>query len=132
MLLRGEFDVSWEGASHRIGPRTDVFTDYPHAVYLPARTRFRVVARDGCEIADARAASKKALQPRVIRPADCGYEIRGGGNATRQIIDLGVPLRALADPLREPARFRPVPGLVSNRVRAADPRDRLGGIVDWA
>ena len=47
MLLRGEFDVSWAGASHRIGPRADVFSGYPHAVYLPARTPFRVVARDG-------------------------------------------------------------------------------------
>jgi len=27
------------------------------------------------------------LAPRRIRPEDCGYEIRGGGNATRQIVD---------------------------------------------
>ena len=25
---------------------------------------------------------------RVIRPEDCGFEIRGGGNATRQIVDI--------------------------------------------
>ena len=31
------------------------------------------------------------LAPRVIRPADCGYEIRGGGNATRQIVDIMPP-----------------------------------------
>jgi 5-deoxy-glucuronate isomerase len=91
VLLRGAFDVSWAGASHRIGPRDDVFTAYPHGVYLPARTPFRVVARTPCEIADTRAASTKALQPRVIRPEDCGYEIRGGGNATRQIVDILPP-----------------------------------------
>ena len=45
MLLRGSFDISWKGASHRIGPRADVFSGYPHAVYLPARTPFRVVAQ---------------------------------------------------------------------------------------
>jgi 5-deoxy-glucuronate isomerase len=91
VLLRGEFDVRWAGAWHRIGPRADVFSAYPHAVYLPARTRFQVVARADCEIADARAGSTRALEPRVIRPADCGFEIRGGGNATRQIVDIVPP-----------------------------------------
>jgi 5-deoxy-glucuronate isomerase len=91
VLLRGEFEVSWAGASHRIGPRADVFLDYPHAVYLPARTPFRIVALVACEIAEGRAASKLALEPRVIRPEDCGYEIRGGGNATRQIVDILPP-----------------------------------------
>jgi 5-deoxy-glucuronate isomerase len=91
VLLRGEFEVSWAGASHRIGPRADVFSGYPHAVYLPARTPFRIVARASCEIADARVASKRALAPRAIRPEDCGYEIRGGGNATRQIVDVMPP-----------------------------------------
>ena len=91
VLLRGEFDVSWAGALHRIGPRADVFLGYPHAVYLPARTPFRIVALVACEIAEARAASKRALEPRVIRPEDCGYEIRGGGNATRQIVDILPP-----------------------------------------
>ena len=91
VLLRGEFEVSWAGASHTIGPRADVFSGYPHAVYLPARTPFRVAARTVCEIADARAASEKTLAPRVIRPEDCGYEIRGGGNATRQIVDVMPP-----------------------------------------
>jgi 5-deoxy-glucuronate isomerase len=91
VLLRGEFDVEWDGASHRVGPRADVFTAYPHAVYLPAGTRFRIVARAACEIADARAASTATHAPRVIRPGDCGFEIRGGGNATRQIVDIVAP-----------------------------------------
>jgi 5-deoxy-glucuronate isomerase len=91
VLLRGEFDVSWAGASCRIGPRADVFLGYPHAVYLPARVPFRIVAPVACEIAEGRAASKRELEPRVIRPEDCGYEIRGGGNATRQIVDILPP-----------------------------------------
>jgi 5-deoxy-glucuronate isomerase len=91
VLLRGELDVSWGDAFQRLGPREDVFTSYPYAVYLPARTPFRIVARVPSEVADARAPSKKPLQPRVIRPEDCGYEIRGGGNATRQIVDIVPP-----------------------------------------
>src|SRR5436305_1954080 len=93
VLLRGAFDISWNGRSNRIGPRADVFAGYPHAVYVPAGVAFRVAAVEACEIADCRAAvsaagSRATAEPRVIRPMDCGYEIRGGGNATRQIVDI--------------------------------------------
>ena len=96
MLLRGAFDISWNGRSNRIGPRADVFAGYPHAVYVPAGVAFRVAAVEACEIADCRAAvsaagSRATAEPRVIRPMDCGYEIRGGGNATRQIVDIITP-----------------------------------------
>ena len=91
VLLRGSFEVSWDSAWHLVGPRADVFSGYPHAVYLPAQTPFRIIATADCEIADCRAASTRALAPRVIRPADCGFEIRGGGNATRQIVDIVPP-----------------------------------------
>jgi len=98
VLLRGDFDVRWGGRSHRVGPRADVFAAYPHAVYLPAGTNFKIAARHACEIADCRARSSARsssrtgrLEPRVIRPEDCGYEIRGGGNATRQIVDIVPP-----------------------------------------
>jgi 5-deoxy-glucuronate isomerase len=74
-----------------LGPRRDVFSDYPHALYLPPRTRFRVVAEGLTELGDGRAPSRRRREPRVIRPGDCGYEIRGGGNATRQIIDIAPP-----------------------------------------
>jgi 5-deoxy-glucuronate isomerase len=98
VLLRGAFTVRWAGASHRVGPRADVFLGYPHAVYLPARTPFTIVASVACELADCRApstvraGSAGPLLPRVIRPEDCGFEIRGGGNATRQIVDIMAPM----------------------------------------
>ena len=91
VLLRGAFRIAWKGASHRVGPRADVFGGYPHAVYLPARTPFTLTAGTACEIADCRARSSAVFAPRVIRPEDCGYEIRGGGNATRQIVDIMPP-----------------------------------------
>lgn len=91
VLLRGLFEVSWNGGSSRIGPRADVFVEYPHAVYLPRDTAFRLVAIDACEIADCRAPAGRGFEPRAIRPDDCGYEIRGGGNATRQIVDIMPP-----------------------------------------
>jgi 5-deoxy-glucuronate isomerase len=68
-----------------------VFSDYPHALYLPPKTRFRVFAEADTEIADGRAPSRTRLEPRHVRPDDCGFEVRGGGNATRQIIDILPP-----------------------------------------
>ncbi|MGH9174194.1 MAG: 5-deoxy-glucuronate isomerase, partial [Vicinamibacterales bacterium] len=56
-----------------------------------ADTRVRVVASEPTELADGRAPSRKRLAPRIIPPEDCGFEIRGGGNATRQIVDIMPP-----------------------------------------
>jgi len=96
VLLRGGFEIQWDGRAVSVGPRADVFAGYPSAVYLPAGVDFRIVATEACEIADCRAAvstqsSGVKCEPTVIRPKDCGYEIRGGGNATRQIVDIMPP-----------------------------------------
>ena len=91
VLLSGQFRVRWDRQEATVGPRTSVFTDYPHAVYLPAGVPFTVLADATCEIADCRVPSSGTHPARVIRPQDCGFEIRGGGNATRQIIDILPP-----------------------------------------
>ena len=92
VLLQGSCTVSWNGESPRkLGPRDNVFAGYPHAVYLPAGTAFALEALTTTEIADCRAPSEKAGAPRVVAPEDCGFEIRGGGNATRQIVDILPP-----------------------------------------
>jgi 5-deoxy-glucuronate isomerase len=97
VLLKGTCHVAWQAPDGRLGeatlgPREHVFASYPHAVYLPPGCRMTVTARTAAEIADCRAPSTaKGLSPRVVRPQDCGFEIRGGGNATRQIIDILPP-----------------------------------------
>lgn len=92
VLLAGHCRVRWDGgAEQMLGPREDVFEAYPHAVYLPAGCRCTVTGLVASEIADCRAPSVRALAPSVIRPEHCGFEIRGGGNATRQIIDVLPP-----------------------------------------
>lgn len=91
VLLQGQCQVRWGGGAHRLGPRADVFSEYPHAVYLPPRTDFRVDAGTPTQVAECRAPATERHDARVIEPADCGFEIRGGGNATRQIIDIMPP-----------------------------------------
>ena len=96
VLLRGSCRVEYgprtDQTAVTLGPRPDVFTSYPHALYLPKRTRFRVIVDEPIELADARAPARATLPARVIRPEDCGFEIRGGGNATRQIVDIMAPV----------------------------------------
>ena len=60
-------------------------------MYLPAGARFRITAELDAELADGRAPARTRTEPRVITPDDCGCEVRGGGNATRQIIDILPP-----------------------------------------
>jgi 5-deoxy-glucuronate isomerase len=94
VLLSGQCRVSWNGRTQGdavIGPRESVFTSYPHAVYLPPDVSFTIRADAVSEIADCRVPSSAEHPARVIRPHDCGFEIRGGGNATRQIIDIMPP-----------------------------------------
>ena len=92
VLLSGSGTVTIDGgASSPFGPRADVFASYPHAVYLPHGHEMTFYAAETSEIAECRAPSEMALEPRLVRPEDCGYEIRGGGNATRQIVDVLPP-----------------------------------------
>jgi 5-deoxy-glucuronate isomerase len=94
VLLSGQCRAAWEpGGTDEatIGPRASVFASYPHALYLPPGVRFTLRADAVTEIADCRAPSAQRFPARVIEPADCGFEIRGGGNATRQIIDIMPP-----------------------------------------
>ena len=92
VLLKGGGEVRIDGAAPQaVGPRADVFDAYPHAVYLPHGHGAEFRATGLTEIAECRAPSEARLAPRIVRPADCGFEIRGGGNATRQIVDILPP-----------------------------------------
>jgi 5-deoxy-glucuronate isomerase len=102
VLLRGACRVDHDDTTTTLGPRRDVFADYPHALYLPPGTVFTVAADTPTELGDGRAPARArgrrksasedtGFQARAIRPENCGFEIRGGGNATRQIIDIMPP-----------------------------------------
>jgi 5-deoxy-glucuronate isomerase len=92
VLLSGAADVSIdEGVAQPFGPRRSVFDSYPHGLYLPDGHAAVLQASEATEVAECRAPSTAVLEPRVVGPGDCGFEIRGGGNATRQIVDILPP-----------------------------------------
>jgi 5-deoxy-glucuronate isomerase len=94
VLLAGQCRVIFGDRAETLGPRASVFAGYPHAIYLPPGTAFRVEADQHTELADGRAPVSRTtarLEARVVAPQDCGFEIRGGGNATRQIVDIIPP-----------------------------------------
>ena len=92
VLLEGSARISIDSqAPQALGPRRSVFENYPHAVYLPTGHDVVLEAAELTQIAVCRAPSTAPLEPRLVAPTDCGYEIRGGGNATRQIVDILPP-----------------------------------------
>jgi len=81
--LSGRCRVEAEGESWELGGRESVFAGMPWALYLPRETAYRVEA-DG-EVAICGARCERRREPVLVRPEDVEIEVRGAGNATRQI-----------------------------------------------
>jgi len=77
--------TSSRGHWHRIGRRATVFEGLPYTLYLPIDTRFTVKADSSCDLAFCYSKAEEEYPARLVYPAHVGIEIRGGGNATRQI-----------------------------------------------
>jgi 5-deoxy-glucuronate isomerase len=89
VLLEGECAVETEGRRFELGPRPGVFESLPWTVYLPRETRYRI---DGqAELAVASAPVERRLEPVLQMPAGVDVEVRGAGNATRQINNMIQP-----------------------------------------
>jgi 5-deoxy-glucuronate isomerase len=64
----------------------------PHSLYLPRNTRVAISALEGgVDLAYGWCSADRDHPPRYIPPPSVRVEIRGGGNATRQIHDLIPP-----------------------------------------
>jgi 5-deoxy-glucuronate isomerase len=98
VLLGGTCDADWGAGAKRIGKRANVFDGFPYSVYLPSGSSVSFTAQTTCEIAECRVPSTAALPPKLITPADVTTSLRGGGNVSRQIVDI-VPPNFPADKL---------------------------------
>lgn len=75
-----------------LGRRPDVFSGMPHALYLSRRIDFEVEAlTDGLEVASCWVPTDQDHPIQRITPEDCTIELRGGGNASRQINSILAP-----------------------------------------
>jgi 5-deoxy-glucuronate isomerase len=88
VLLGGRSEVDWGSGLKRMGKRSNVFDGLPYALYLPAGGQARFKAETDCELAVCSVPSTANLQPRLIAPEDVTVNLRGGGNASRQIVDV--------------------------------------------
>lgn len=85
VVLAGSASVESDLGAWELAGRSGVFSGMPWALYLPPGSRYRVSASGDLELAVTAAIAEKDHPPRLIRPEDVEVEVRGAGNATRQI-----------------------------------------------
>ncbi len=81
--LAGRCTVDADGVRYELGGRESVFAGMPWALYLPRDTDYRVEVEGEVAICGARCERRREAV--LIRPEDVEIEVRGAGNATRQI-----------------------------------------------
>jgi 5-deoxy-glucuronate isomerase len=92
VVLGGTCSVrSSEGEWNGIGRRATVFDGLPYTLYLPPETEFTVTAETDCDLAFCYCKAEERHPARLVTPDEVGIEIRGGGNATRQINSMVPP-----------------------------------------
>ena len=83
--LGGRCAAESEGERWELGGRATVFDGMPSALYLPRDSEYRLTAIGDAEVAVCGALADERLEPRAVGPEEVEIEVRGSGNATRQI-----------------------------------------------
>jgi 5-deoxy-glucuronate isomerase len=83
VVLGGRCRVDAAGQTWELGGRASVFDGMPWALYLPRETAYSVEGE--AEVAICGARCDRRRDPVAVRPEDVEIEVRGAGNATRQI-----------------------------------------------
>jgi 5-deoxy-glucuronate isomerase len=91
VILGGKCSADWGQGAQSIGQRKNVFDGLPYCLYLPTGHAVKFTAETVCEIAECRVPSEARLEPRLVTPKDVATGLRGGGNASRQIVDIIKP-----------------------------------------
>ena len=73
------------------GGRASVFDGLGWCLYLPRDTQVTLTAVTDLELAIAAAPATQAFAPVLVSPDDVDIELRGGGNASRQVGSLMLP-----------------------------------------
>jgi 5-deoxy-glucuronate isomerase len=89
--LSGTASVKSDEQSWKLGGRANVFEGVGWCLYLPRDTAATVTAVSDLELAIARAPATTRHAPVLVTPDDTAIELRGGGNASRQVNSLMLP-----------------------------------------
>ena len=89
--LAGSATIELDGGRWEVGGRNSVFDGLGHCLYVPRDTAATVTATTDLEIAVAGAPATSRYEPVLVTPDDTQIEMRGGGNASRQVNSLMLP-----------------------------------------
>lgn len=89
--LRGSAVITSDHGEWTVSRPGTMFDGKPTCLYLPVGSSFTAVSEDGAELAVTSARATKAYPPKLIEPDDIDVEIRGAGNAARQISHIVKP-----------------------------------------
>ncbi|MGH3431346.1 MAG: 5-deoxy-glucuronate isomerase, partial [Thermocrispum sp.] len=89
--LSGGCTVSVDGERFTLRGRASVFSAVSDFGYVPRDAEVALTSADGVELAVPMARCQRRLTPRYGPAEDVPVEVRGAGNATRQVTNFGVP-----------------------------------------
>jgi 5-deoxy-glucuronate isomerase len=98
VLLGGTCTADWGAGEQSIGKRAHVFDGLPYSLYLSTHSQVTLKAETVCEIAECRVPSTAKYEPRLVSPTEVSTGLRGGENASRQIVEV-IPSSFPADKL---------------------------------
>jgi 5-deoxy-glucuronate isomerase len=87
--LSGDARVRVAGGEWEVGGRADVFAARPRSLYVPRDSSVEIEGDAELALCGARAERRHGVRP--IPPEDVEIEVRGSGNATRQISHIVKP-----------------------------------------
>lgn len=97
--LRGSFVVECDGRRFDLEGRDDVFSRVTDFAYVPRDAEVSISTSSGGEVALPMAEAERRLEPRYGPADDVAVEVRGAGQATRQITNFLEPKAFPADRL---------------------------------
>jgi 5-deoxy-glucuronate isomerase len=95
--LSGGAEVSVDGVTETLAGRVDVFAGPTDLAYVPVSSRFTVTTADGARIAFPHARATTPYPFRRLAAEDVPAELRGAGQASRQVNNFGTPAVLEAD-----------------------------------
>lgn len=83
--LRGSANITTDDGDWTVSRPGNMFDGKPTCLYLPVGSSFKATSQDGAELAVTSSRATEIFPATLIEPDDIDVEIRGAGNAARQI-----------------------------------------------